>query len=198
MHLHLKFMNLSLVFATEEPMRQRVYADTSVFGGYFDENFQDGSILHFKERGFATNSEADTRIGNLLFGSKGWMSITNDDVGKSQVYYAKINTLSSGYSTYKEETGPMFVNETPESSDTVYIHFKNFIDCVRSKKWQDLNGGILDGDLSSSLCHLGNITCRLKRLLHFNPYSEKYINVDEAESYLTKMYRAPYILPEKH
>jgi len=44
-------MNLLLVFVTEEPMRQRVYVDTSVFGGYFDENFQDGSIQlfeHFK------------------------------------------------------------------------------------------------------------------------------------------------------
>ena len=61
----------------------------------------------------------------------------------------------------------------------------------------DLNGEILDGHLSSSLCHLGNIACRLKRTLQFNPNAEKFIDDDEADSYLTKMYRAPYLLPEK-
>jgi predicted dehydrogenase len=40
-------------------------------------------------------------------------------------------------------------------------HFANFIDAVRSRKITDLNGEILEGHLSSALCHTGNISYRL-------------------------------------
>src|SRR5205807_1494988 len=41
------------------------------------------------------------------------------------------------------------------------IHFSNFIKAVRSRKREDLNADILEGHLSSALCHLGNISYRL-------------------------------------
>jgi predicted dehydrogenase len=37
-------------------------------------------------------------------------------------------------------------------------HYANFIDAVRSRKPGDLNGKILDGHISSALCHTGNIS----------------------------------------
>jgi hypothetical protein len=40
-------------------------------------------------------------------------------------------------------------------------HFGNFIACVRSRKSADLNGKIIDGHVSSALCHTGNISYRL-------------------------------------
>jgi len=40
-------------------------------------------------------------------------------------------------------------------------HFANFIDCVRSRRQDQLNADILEGHLSSALCHLGNISYRL-------------------------------------
>ncbi|MCA9132409.1 MAG: Gfo/Idh/MocA family oxidoreductase [Planctomycetales bacterium] len=40
-------------------------------------------------------------------------------------------------------------------------HFANFIDCVRSRRREDLKAEILEGHLSTSLCHLGNISYRL-------------------------------------
>jgi predicted dehydrogenase len=40
-------------------------------------------------------------------------------------------------------------------------HFANFIDAVRSRKHSDLNADILEGHLSSALCHTGNISYRL-------------------------------------
>jgi hypothetical protein len=105
--------------------------------------------------------------------------------------------MESGFSSYKEEKGPVFKSEDPENEDTVVNHFKNFLDCVRSGKWQGLNADILEGHLSTSLCHLGNIACRLKRSLRFNPHAETFVNDAEADSYLTKAYRAPYILPDQ-
>jgi predicted dehydrogenase len=40
-------------------------------------------------------------------------------------------------------------------------HFENFLKAVRSRKESDLNADILEGHLSSALCHLGNISYRL-------------------------------------
>ena len=40
-------------------------------------------------------------------------------------------------------------------------HFANFVTAVRSRKSSDLNADILEGHLSSALCHLGNISYRL-------------------------------------
>ena len=37
-------------------------------------------------------------------------------------------------------------------------HFKNFIDACRSRRVDDLNADILEGHLSSALCHTGNIS----------------------------------------
>lgn len=42
-------------------------------------------------------------------------------------------------------------------------HFGNFIKAVRSRKIEDLNADILEGHLSSALCHTGNISHRLSR-----------------------------------
>ena len=40
-------------------------------------------------------------------------------------------------------------------------HYANFLKAVRSRKSSDLNADILEGHLSSGLCHLGNISHRL-------------------------------------
>ena len=147
-------------------------------------------------RGLGSNPEGDVRIGNLIFGSKGWMNIASEDTGKCQTHFSDIQIKPSGYSSYNEQEGPVFTNEDPETRDAVVNHFTNFIDCVRSRKWQDLHADILEGHLSTSLCHLGNIACRLKRTLQFNPHAEAFINDAEADSYLTKAYRSPYDLPD--
>ena len=43
-------------------------------------------------------------------------------------------------------------------------HHANFIQAVRSRKQSDLNADILEGHLSSALCHTGNISYRLGKL----------------------------------
>jgi predicted dehydrogenase len=51
-------------------------------------------------------------------------------------------------------------------------HFKNFIDCVRSRNREQLNGEILQGHRSSMLAHLGNISYRLGKEVPFNKHME--------------------------
>jgi hypothetical protein len=40
-------------------------------------------------------------------------------------------------------------------------HYANFLKAVQSRKSSDLNADILEGHLSSALCHTGNISYRL-------------------------------------
>jgi predicted dehydrogenase len=51
------------------------------------------------------------------------------------------------------------------SGGDMNFHFDNFIRGIRSRKVEELNADILDGHLSASLCHLGNISCRLGKML---------------------------------
>src|SRR5205807_7349619 len=42
-------------------------------------------------------------------------------------------------------------------------HFSNFMSAVRSRRQSDLNAPILEGHLSTALCHMANISYRLGR-----------------------------------
>ncbi len=159
--------------------------------------YEDGKILQFEVNGLGSNDQGSVKVGNLIYGSKGWLNMQSEDEGGCEAYLSDIQIQPSGYSSYKETKGPSFKDDNPETADAVLNHFKNFIDCVRTGKWQDLHADILQGHLSSSLCHLGNIASRLNKTLLFNPNDEKFIDNPEADSYLTKMYRAPFLLPDK-
>ena len=64
---------------------------------------------------------------------------------------------------------PSYSNATAYDKDGKMIkewkgaedHFKNFILACRSRRMEDLNADILEGHLSSALCHTGNISYRL-------------------------------------
>ena len=40
-------------------------------------------------------------------------------------------------------------------------HYRNFLDALRSGKREDLNADVLEGHLSSALCHTGNVSQRM-------------------------------------
>jgi hypothetical protein len=76
-------------------------------------------------------------------------------------------------------------------------HFENFINCVRSRKVEDLYCDILEGHMSTALCHLANISYKLGRKLTFDPNTETFPGDAEANNLLTRAYREPYGLPDK-
>jgi predicted dehydrogenase len=59
-------------------------------------------------------------------------------------------------------------------------HFANFVKAVRSRKHEDLNGDILEGHLSSALCHLGNISYQLGATVSMSEAKERLKSDDEA------------------
>ncbi len=133
-------------------------------------------MIQFEVRPWCTNEEGGASVGNIFYGSEGYMVI-------------------KGYNTYevylgqKREKGP----SRKEGGD----HFANWIKAIRSRKPGEQNGPVETAHLASGLAHLGNISYRLGRQLHFDPAKEKFIGDSEADAMLARNYRAPYIVPEK-
>jgi predicted dehydrogenase len=145
--------------------------------------YEDGTIVENEMRSLNTNPEGLPDSGDIfIYTDQGWMTFSGD-----------------GYKTYfgtKNEPGPAKSEDDippEERSDG----WKNLIDCVRSRKREDLDNEILEGHLSASIGHLGVISYRTGRKLVFNPAAEKFVNDKEADKFLTREYRKPYVMPDK-
>ncbi len=133
-------------------------------------------ILEFEVRHWCTNEEQGVGVGNIFYGSEGFM-------------------LIKGYETFEVYRGAH--REPGPRRKAGGDHFANFIKAVRSRKTSDQNGPVETAHLSSALAHLGNISYRLGRQLTFDPESEKFVGDEEADRMLTRNYRSPYVVPER-
>ena len=118
-------------------------------------------------------------IGNIFYGAKGYMAI-------------------NGYDSYRTWLGEE--QEPGPSASRGGNNWANFIDCVRSRKKENLNAGIEDAHISCTLLHLGNASYRLGRTLNFDPATEQVVGDEEASRMLRdadRGYRAPYVVPEE-
>jgi hypothetical protein len=66
-------------------------------------------------------------------------------------------------------------------------HYGNFVSAVRSRRRETLNGEILEGHLSSALCHLANISYRLGREQPFARSAEAFGSDRDANETLAAM-----------
>jgi predicted dehydrogenase len=144
--------------------------------------YEDGTILEMEVRSLFTPSNQD---GLLFLGSEGY----------AQLGYRNFRTFLGS----EREPGPSVAREDIEKTGTeeagIDPHFVNFLDCVRSRNWKNLVADVLEGHLSTTITHLGNIAYRTGRKLVFDNETEKFVNDTEADSYLTREYREPYVLP---
>jgi predicted dehydrogenase len=155
-------------------------------------------VLEFEVRHWITNNEAGigrgdlvagkkrffghhNTIGNLFYGSKGYLATGDEDASSYQTWLGR-----------DEKAGP----HGHGGGD----HFANFIDCVRSRKKEDLNAPIEEGHISCALVHLANASYRLGRALRLDPETEQVINDQEAQQILCdrdRGYREPFVVPEE-
>ena len=149
--------------------------------------FADGTIMELEVRSLFTNYEEGESGGCFFYGSKGWMHLGNNSY---QVYLGKENEKGPGL-----QKSDLELDEFDQAE--IDPHFVNFLDCMRSRRWQDLNADILEGHMSTAMMHLGNIAYRTGRKLTFNGNAERFVNDDDANTYLTRQYRHPYVLPEE-
>ena len=116
--------------------------------------FPNGKRLVFEVRGLKTEKYGypyeedgekkmtDASVGVIFYGSEGIMVVPSYNGGVVLDLQGK-------------PTGVKFQGGSDK------FHFANFVKAVRSRKHEDLNADILDGHLSSALCHVGNISYRL-------------------------------------
>jgi len=74
----------------------------------------------------------------------------------------------------KSEGVPIDGSPPPGAPEQGPRHMRNFIDCVRSRKREDLSAEILEGHRSVLLAHLGNISYRLGSDVPFNSLSKAF------------------------
>lgn len=139
---------------------------------------EENKMIEFEVRPWCTNLEDGAGVGNLFYGDKGYLVI-------------------KGYGTYETYLG-QDRKPGPKRSESgeMELHMANWIEAIRSRKKEMLNGPVETAHYSSGLAHLGNIAFRLGRQLKFNPKTEKFVGDEEANAMLTRKYRAPYIVPE--
>ena len=82
-----------------------------------------------------------------------------------------------------------------EKGDAVPMtHEQNFLECMRSRKPPHADVEI--GRMSTTLCHLGNISQKLGRDVRFDPKTETFGSDAEANAMLTKRYHNGFELPK--
>src|SRR5499425_3203635 len=115
-------------------------------------------------------------IGNIFYGSNGYLAVDGYDSYKTWI-------------TNQAEPGP--------SGKASGDHYANFIDCVRSRRAEDIHCPIEEAHISTTLVHLANASYRLGRALKFDPEKEMVVEDEEANRMLRGSYREPYVVPEE-
>ena len=153
--------------------------------------YADGTILEFATRGEYTNDEGTQRIGNLFYGSKGWMWVDGDG-SKWQSYFGPKNEKGPG-SDSKDAAGG---SDPLVTTSIEYPHYQNFVDAIRANDPKMLACDVLEGHLSSALPHLANISYRTGNALVFDGKSETFEDDKKADRLLTREYRKGFEIPK--
>jgi predicted dehydrogenase len=147
-------------------------------------------ILQFEVRHWVTNREgvnsenpqagnaymisSDNTVGNLFYGSKGYMT---KNVNEWQAFLGKERIAG-------------------EKGSGLGDHYINFIEAIRANDQKIAKGDIREGFYSCALVHLANISYRLGRSLEFDPLKMKFKNAPDADAMLKCQYREPFVVPE--
>jgi predicted dehydrogenase len=104
-------------------------------------NYGDHKDLIFEVRGLDTKDLKGSKVGNIWFGTKGYVVCPSYSGGAAYDPDGKVDAKFGGGGDQH--------------------HFDNFVKAVRSRKASDLNCPAEQGHYSAALCHLANISYRL-------------------------------------
>jgi len=165
--------------------------------------YADGTLVEVDATTLYSPTFGGTRMGEFFYTDQGYISSVNNwTATKGQFTPRDRPDLPSGVSLRAENlsfpgieyvAGP----EIPTLAGEEVSHFQNFIDCVRSRRREDLYCEIEEGHLSTSLCHLANISFRTGRKLVFDPQTETFPGDQEANRFLRREYREPFVVPDQ-
>ena len=165
--------------------------------------YADGTLVELEVTTHYSPPFGGVYYGAFFYTDQGYVTSANDWSTMNGVFTPRrqadpasgisLHAANMSFPEIAYKPGPAIASlEEPEVT-----HFQNFIDCVRSRKREDLRSEILDGHRSTALCLMANISYRTGRKLVFDPEAETFPGDKEANALLTRAYRAPYVLPER-
>ncbi|MSR33097.1 MAG: Gfo/Idh/MocA family oxidoreductase [Gemmataceae bacterium] len=129
-------------------------------------DYGDSSLI-FEVRGLPSKDLLGSKVGNIFYGTEGYLVCPNYSTG---IAFNKDNKEVARFSGGSDQ-----------------LHFDNFIKAVRARKREILNADILEGHLSSALCHLGNISYRLGKEVTLNGQVQELQGDTEGQEAVTRM-----------
>ena len=137
--------------------------------------FADGTMLVNEVRGRFSPKEHNTQVGLFLYGSDGWMA-----EGK-----------------FFDTKGQEIPDEAPvESVNATNVHFTNFIEAIYNNDRGRITSTARHGLEAAAICHLGDISYRTGRTVHFDEANHQIVSDAEANALLTKEYRKGFEVPK--
>jgi predicted dehydrogenase len=142
--------------------------------------YPDGRLLIYENYPFTAYGLHGFDNGNVFYGTKGYMVFSRR--GAFSVFLGP-----------KGIPGPVEGKEL--RGKTGYAeHMADFLTAVRQRT--ATNAPPETAHRSCALVHLAEIAFRTQGQLNFDPSQEQFMNADEANRMLSKIYRSPYGLPE--
>jgi predicted dehydrogenase len=136
----------------------------------------DRRMLIYEQRLWSTNYPRNSDSGAEFYGTSGQMFLTRR--GKVQVFNDQNKVV--------DLTIPM-------GAQNDALHVQNLCDAIRTGA--ALNADALIGHLSTTLCHLGNLSAELGRSLVFDPAAEQFVGDEQANARVRREYREHWGTP---
>jgi predicted dehydrogenase len=160
---------------------------TALGGKYFFEDDQEWPDTQYVVCEYdAGNSGNKPR--QLIFEQRIWSPYVQEGFENGCAFYGTKGMLlvghSIGWKLYGERNKPI---EEMNGSPSLAPHHQNFIDAILGKAKPAAPVAV--GHISAGICHLANISTRLRRTIEFDPVKEQVTNSAEANSLLRRRYR---------
>src|SRR5262249_38169905 len=115
--------------------------------------------------GLVTPKLYGAAVGNIFYGTEGYMVCPSYDSAVARTYDGELIAKFAGPAD----------------------HFGNFVQAVRSRRMEELNADILEGHLSSALCHFGNLSYELGSMQPFSRRAKAFGDDRDAFEALARM-----------
>jgi hypothetical protein len=124
----------------------------------------------------------------FIFEQRIWSPYVQEGYENGAAFYGTKGQLLIGHTSgFRVILAGNKPGETGGGSVDLPAHHQNFLDCIRQGGKPAADA--MDGHLSASLVHLGNIACRMQRTLHVDPQTETIVGDDESAQLVRRKYR---------
>lgn len=128
---------------------------------------------------------------SIVWEHRQWSNHGIEGRSAAVAFYGDNGTLivdRGGWKIYGRRNSP-----SGDATDSQTPHLRNFIDCIKTRGTPQADIDV--GQLSATLCHLGNLSYRLGREVTFDPATMTCGWDGEANALATVEHRAPWTLP---